>query len=59
MSSSPDVMSLGDPNTFAAGVPHEWLAELRRTTPVSWQEMDGDAGFWAVLAHPDVVTVAR
>ncbi|HEX2576739.1 MAG TPA: cytochrome P450 [Aquihabitans sp.] len=51
--------ALADPNTFAAGVPHEALAELRRTTPVAWQEMDGQPGFWAVLRHADVVTVAR
>lgn len=51
--------SLGDPNTFTHGVPHELLAELRRTTPVAWQEMGDDTGFWAVLTHPDVVTVAR
>jgi cytochrome P450 len=52
-------LRLGDPNTFADGVPHEALAELRRTTPVAWQEMDGEPGFWAVLRHADVVTVAR
>lgn len=52
-------MRLGDPNTFTDGVPHEALAELRRTTPVAWQEMDGEPGFWAVLRHADVVTVAR
>ncbi len=51
--------SLADPSTFAHGVPHEALAELRRTTPVAWQEMDGEPGFWAVLRHADVVTVAR
>ncbi|CAN5476867.1 cytochrome P450 [soil metagenome] len=51
--------ALADPNTFADGVPHEALAELRRTTPVAWQEMDGQPGFWAVLRHADVVTVAR
>ncbi|MGI8756280.1 MAG: cytochrome P450 [Acidimicrobiales bacterium] len=50
---------LGDPDTFAHGVPHEELAEARRTTPVAWQELDGEAGFWAVLRHADVVTVAR
>lgn len=50
---------LGDPNTFADGVPHEALAELRRTAPVSWQELDDQPGFWAVLRHADVVTVAR
>ena len=52
-------LRLADPNTFAAGVPHDALAELRRTTPVAWQEMDGQPGFWAVLRHADVVTVAR
>lgn len=51
--------SLGDPSTFTDGVPHEWLAELRRTEPVSWQDMDDDTGFFAVLAHADVVAVAR
>lgn len=50
---------LADPNTFVDGVPHEALAELRRTTPVAWQEMDEQPGFWAVLRHVDVVTVAR
>ncbi|MCU1496131.1 MAG: cytochrome [Acidimicrobiales bacterium] len=50
---------LADPNTFASGVPHQALAELRRTTPVAWQEMEGQPGFWAVLRHADVVTVAR
>jgi cytochrome P450 len=52
-------LRLGDPNTFADGVPHEALAELRRSTPVAWQEMDGEPGFWAVLRHADVVAVAR
>ncbi|MCU1357757.1 MAG: cytochrome [Acidimicrobiales bacterium] len=52
-------LRLADPNTFSGGVPHEALAELRRTTPVAWQEMEGQPGFWAVLGHADVVTVAR
>ncbi len=52
-------LRLADPATFAGGVPHEALAELRRATPVAWQEMDGEPGFWAVLRHADVVTVAR
>lgn len=50
---------LADPNTFADGVPHELLAELRRTQPVTWQDMDGEPGFHAVLRHADVVRVAR
>ena len=52
-------LRLGDPNTFAEGVPHKELAELRATTPVVWQDMDGEPGFWAVLRHADVVSVAR
>ena len=50
---------LADPNTFIDGPPHQLLAELRSTTPVAWQEMDGEPGFWAVLRHADVVHVAR
>lgn len=50
---------LADPNTFVDGVPHDELARLRATEPVSWQEMDGEPGFWAVLRHADVVHVAR
>ena len=52
-------VDLSDPDTFAAGVPHEALAELRRSEPVHWQPMDGEPGFWAVLRHSDVVNVAR
>lgn len=52
-------LRLGDPSTFADGVPHAALAELRRAHPVAWQELDGEPGFWAVLRHADVITVAR
>lgn len=52
-------LRLGDPDTFVNGVPHEAIAELRGTSPVSWQELNGDVGFWAVLRHADVVAVAR
>ena len=51
--------SLADPEAFADGPPHELLAQWRRTSPVSWQEMDGHAGFYAVLSHPDVLQVSR
>ncbi len=52
-------VSLADPDLFADGVPHDLLAEMRAETPVAWQEMDGEPGFWAVLRHADVVKVAR
>jgi len=52
-------IDLADPDTFADGVPHETLAALRHSHPVLWQPMDDQPGFWAVLRHADVVTVAR
>jgi cytochrome P450 len=51
-------VDLADPDTFVHGPPHEALAELRRTDPVHFCEMD-DGGFWAILKHADVVKVAR
>lgn len=36
---SSSTLVLADPATFADGVPHEALAELRRSTPVAWQPM--------------------
>jgi cytochrome P450 len=53
------VVDLANPDTFINGAPHQGLAELRRTSPVYFQEMDGEPGFWAVLKHADVVRVAR
>jgi cytochrome P450 len=52
-------LRLADPDTFADGPPHELLAELRRTEPVSWQEMAGQPGFFAVLTHADVLRASR
>jgi cytochrome P450 len=50
---------LADPDSFVNGAPHDLLTELRRTTPVAWQEMPGEPGFFAVLTHAHVVQVAR
>jgi cytochrome P450 len=50
---------LGDVDLFAYGAPHELLAELRRTEPVVWQEIEGQRGFFAILTHADVVSVSR
>jgi cytochrome P450 len=50
---------LASPDTFSEGVPHDLLTRLRATEPVSWQDMEGEPGFWAVLRHADVVHVAR
>ena len=51
--------ALWDPDVFTAGPPHEFLAELRRTEPVYWQDMPDEPGFWAVLTHADLTAVAR
>jgi cytochrome P450 len=34
-------------------------AEVRRREPVSWQEMPGVGGYWAVMRHADVLAVSR
>jgi len=54
-------VDLFDPDTYLEGPPHEVFAELRRSDPVHWQPMAGDArgGCWAVLRHADVTEVAR
>ena len=52
-------LRLADPDAFSAGAPHELLTELRQTTPVSWQEMEGEPGFFAILTHADVLRVAH
>ena len=47
------------PETYIEAPPHELFAELRRTNPVYWQDIPGQPGYWAVLKHGDVETVAR
>lgn len=42
-----------------SGPPHDVYAEIRRREGVSWQEMPGVGGYWAVLRHADVVAVSR
>jgi cytochrome P450 len=56
---SPGKPSLGDPDSFVDGVPHDLLTEMRRTTPVAWQTLEDGSGFFAVLTHADVIRVAR
>jgi cytochrome P450 len=53
------VIQLWDPDAFVDAPPHEFLAELRRTQPVYWQDMPNEPGFWAVLKHADLTAVAR
>lgn len=48
-----------DPDTYVAGPPHDWFAAQRRTMPVVWQDIPGQAGYWAVLRHADCVHVSK
>jgi cholest-4-en-3-one 26-monooxygenase len=52
-------VDLSDSRSFVTGVPHAWLAHLRRHDPVHWQEEPGGPGFWAVTRYEDCVTVNR
>ena len=52
----PDIYS---PDVYVDGPPHELFARLRQQRPVCWQDVPGQAGYWAVLRHADVVHVAR
>ena len=61
MSTLSDVapVDLSDSRSYVAGVPHAWLAHLRRQDPVHWQDEPGGPGFWAVTRYEDCVTVNR
>jgi len=50
-------LDLADPDTYAAGIPHDVFRQLRATEPVSWQASAG--GFWAVTRYDDIVTVLK
>ncbi len=60
-----DVLDVFDPRTFARGVPHDALRQLRDTAPVSWQDepevgiWPAGPGFWAVTRYDDVRHVLR
>ncbi len=52
-------VDLSDSSTYVPGVPHGYLAYLRRHDPVHWQDEKGGPGFWAVTRYDDCVTVNR
>ena len=52
-------LDIYSPDWYLGDDVHEAFSQLRRTDPVHWQEIPGEAGYWAVLRHPDVVHVAR
>lgn len=52
-------MRILDRSLYAQGAPHELLAELRRTSPVVWEDLPGQAGCWVLLRHEDVGWAGR
>jgi cholest-4-en-3-one 26-monooxygenase len=54
-----DAVDIYRPESYLDGPPHETFARLRRESPVHWQDMPGEPGYWAVLRHADVDYVAR
>jgi cholest-4-en-3-one 26-monooxygenase len=52
------VVDLTDSSAYVHGVPHDYLAALRRRGVV-WQDEPGGPGFWAVTRYADCVTVNR
>lgn len=52
-------VDLSDSRTYVAGVPHRYLAHLRRHEPVHWQDEANGPGFWVITRHDDCVLVNR
>ena len=52
-------VDLSDSKTFVPGVPHEYLAFLRRTDPVHWHDEADGPGFWTLTKYDDCVAVNR
>jgi len=48
-----------DPDIWQRGVPHDQIADIRRSTPVYWNEEADGPGFWAVLRFEDIHEVSR
>ncbi len=54
-----DPVDIYDPDWYLGDDVHDTFARLRRDDPVHWQDIPGQAGYWAVLRHADLVHVAR
>ena len=53
-------IDLTDLDRWAAGVPYEWFALLRREAPLFWQEEPGEGrGFWSLTRYDDVVAASK
>jgi cholest-4-en-3-one 26-monooxygenase len=54
-----DTIDLNDLDRFIDGVPHEWLAWLRREAPLFWHDEPEGPGYWVVTRHADVSAINK
>jgi cytochrome P450 len=52
-------VDLTDLDRWAAGVPHEWFALLRREAPVFWQDERAGRGFWSLTRYEDILAASK
>lgn len=52
-------LDLKDPTLYAAGVPYDEFARLRRDDPVAWNPESDGAGFWSVTRMEDIMAVSK
>jgi cytochrome P450 len=52
-------VDLTDLDRWAAGVPHEWFALLRREAPVFWQDERSGRGFWSLTRYDDILAASK
>ncbi|HLY50498.1 MAG TPA: cytochrome P450 [Solirubrobacteraceae bacterium] len=52
-------IDLTDLDRWAAGVPHDWFALLRRESPVFWQGEHHGRGFWSLTRYDDILAASK
>ena len=52
-------VDLSDPDTYAAGMPHDAFRQLRRRAPVAWHPYGDGPGFLALTGYDEVLAVSR
>ena len=50
---------LDDPDSFAAGVPHQWLRLLRAEAPLYFHPERKEAGFWCITKYEDLKNISK
>ena len=54
-----DDIDLSNLDAWAVGVPHAWLAKLRREAPLRWQDEPDGSGYWSLTRYDDIVAVSK